>query len=86
MFEIIISNFGFWVNLLIPIMIGVYLFFRKQNREFTIQELGAQCGFTVVFVGCVNGKSHKSSTDSSPIVVGNLNFCLLAFSNIFYPF
>lgn len=37
MFTIITSNFGFYLNLFIPLLIGIYLL--KSNREYVLQEL-----------------------------------------------
>lgn len=52
MFDIIINNFGFWFNVIIPICVGAYFFFNKNNKEFTIQEFGIHvaASFTLVLL------------------------------------
>ena len=43
--HIIFNNFGFWINLLIPIGVGLYLLLT--NKEFILKEFFIQIGLTL---------------------------------------
>ena len=51
MLEIIYSNFGFWINLLIPISIAIYL--TITNKEYIYKELGIQVIATFIYLSLV---------------------------------
>lgn len=48
MFDIILSNYGVWFNLLIPVFIGIYLLIT--HKEMSWVEFGIQVGLTSAFV------------------------------------
>jgi len=48
MVEIVLVNFGFWFNLLIPVAIGIYLYFT--NRNMIAREVGIQFIATFAFL------------------------------------
>jgi hypothetical protein len=48
MFEILLANFGVWINFSIPVVVALYFVFT--NREYTWEELGIQIVATIVYV------------------------------------
>lgn len=48
MIGIILSNFGFWFNLLIPFLVGLFFFLR--GKEYTLEEFGLQIFGTVIII------------------------------------
>lgn len=48
MFNIIISNFGLWFNILIPFIIGFFLVINK--KEYSIKEFGLQMLITIIIL------------------------------------
>ena len=61
MIEIILANFGFWLNLSIPIIIGLYL--AITNKEYIWKEFGIQTVATLVYVSIVFALAFSVSTD-----------------------
>lgn len=45
--EIIVSNFGFWFNVIIPVAFSIYLVFT--NREYIWSEFGMQTGASILY-------------------------------------
>lgn len=60
-FEIVLANFGFWFNLLIPVAIGAYLLFT--HRDFVLQELGIQFGVALAYALVVYTLMFSVTTD-----------------------
>ncbi len=61
MLTIILANFGFWFNLLIPIAIALYLAFT--HREYIWKEFGIQTGVTAVYVSIMYTLLFSVTTD-----------------------
>lgn len=61
MFEILISNFGFWFNLGIPILIALYL--SITHKEYIWKEFGIQVGATVAYVFVIYSLLFSFTTD-----------------------
>ena len=61
LFEIIISNFGFWLNLSIPIIIGFWLYIT--NREYILKEFGIQAAATLAYVSIIFFAAFSFSTE-----------------------
>ena len=61
MFEIIIANFGFWLNLSIPIIIGLYLVIT--NREYILKEFALQSFATLLYVSVMFALLFGITTD-----------------------
>jgi len=61
MFGIIIANFGFWINCLIPIIFGLYLLYTK--NEYFLQEFGIQVGATILYVSIIFTLLFSYTTD-----------------------
>jgi len=61
MFSIIIANFGFWFNLLIPVAIALFLVFT--NREYIWKEFGIQVGITLIYVSIIYALVFSTTTD-----------------------
>lgn len=61
MFDIILSNYGVWFNLLIPLVIGGYLL--MTHKEMVLKEFGIQVGLTVVFVFGIYTLMFSVTTD-----------------------
>jgi len=47
MFDIIISNFGFWINFLIPVAVAIFLLI--SHKEFVTKEFFMQFGITIIY-------------------------------------
>jgi hypothetical protein len=61
MFDIIISNFGFWFNLLIPVAIALFLVITR--KEYIWKEFGIQVGATLTYVFVVYLTLFSTTTD-----------------------
>ena len=61
MFEIIVANFGFWFNILIPT--GIFLFLAFTHREYIWKEFGIQVGVTLLYVSLIYTLLFSYTTD-----------------------
>ena len=61
MFDIIIANFGFWLNLIIPIAIALYL--SITHREYIWKEFAIQSGATLLYVSLIFTLLFATTTD-----------------------
>jgi hypothetical protein len=61
MFEIIIANFGFWFNLIIPIAIALYL--AITHREYIWKEFAIQTGATFAYIFLVYSLLFATTAD-----------------------
>ena len=61
LFDIIIANFGFWVNLSIPIIIALYLVLT--NREYIWKEFAIQTAATLAYVSIIFFAAFSFSTE-----------------------
>jgi hypothetical protein len=61
MIEIIYSNFGFWINLLIPFVVALYLVIA--HKEYVLKEFGVQVGVTFVYLSAVFYFLFNTMTD-----------------------
>ena len=61
MFDIIIANFGFWLNLIIPIAIALYL--SITHREYIWKEFAIQSGATLLYVSLIFTLLFSTTTD-----------------------
>jgi len=61
MLEIILANFGFWFNFLVPIAIGFWLYIT--NREYILKEFGIQVAATLAYVAIIYSLLFSVTTD-----------------------
>jgi len=61
MFEIILANFGFWFNFLVPVGIALYLVLT--NREYIWKEFAIQAGATLAYVAIIYALLFSVTTD-----------------------
>lgn len=61
MVSIILANFGFWINCLIPIVLGLYLLYTK--NEYILKEFGIQLGATLLYVSVIYSFLFYYTTD-----------------------
>lgn len=61
MIDIILSNFGFWLNFLIPVIIGGYLAFF--HKEYAWKEFGIQVGATFAYMCIIYFSVFYTTTD-----------------------
>ena len=61
MFEIILVNFGFWFNLLIPVVVALYLVLT--HKEYIWKEFGIQAVATLAYVGIIYALLFSVTTD-----------------------
>lgn len=61
MFEIIATNFGFWFNFAIPVVIALYL--AMTHREYIWKEFGIQVGATFAYVAIIYSLLFYTTTD-----------------------
>jgi len=61
MFEIILANFGFWFNFLVPV--GIALFLVLTNREYIWKEFAIQTGATLAYVAIIYSLLFSVTTD-----------------------
>lgn len=52
MLSIILANIGLWVNIMIPVILGIYLLVKRPG-EFVLKEFGAQVLLTTIILGLV---------------------------------
>ncbi len=61
MIDIIIQNFGFWFNVIIPVVFSLYLVFT--NREYIWKEFGIQFGVSLIYALSMYAILFASTTD-----------------------
>lgn len=61
MTNILLYNFGFWFNILIPIFIGIYLYFT--HKEYVLKELGLQVVASLTLITCLYMLFFATTTD-----------------------
>jgi hypothetical protein len=61
MFEIILVNFGFWFNFLVPVVIALFLVLT--NKEYIWKEFGIQSGGTLAYVAIIYALFFSVTTD-----------------------
>ena len=59
--DILMYNGGLWINILIPIAIGIYL--KLTNKEYSLKEFGIQSLLTIVILTIVYGLFFRYTTD-----------------------
>jgi hypothetical protein len=61
MFEIILANFGFWFNFLVPVAIALFLVIT--HREYVWKEFGIQVAATLTYVAIIYSLLFSVTTD-----------------------
>lgn len=61
MFDIIISNFGFWFNIIIPVTFAAYLAFT--HKDYVWEEFGMQTAASVAYAGIIYSLLFSTTAD-----------------------